>query len=46
VIGVIYEARPEVTTDAFGLCLKTGNAVVLRGTKESSFTNAALVKLL
>ena len=35
VIAMIYEARPEVTTDAFGLCLKTGNAVILRGTKDT-----------
>ena len=33
VIGIIYESRPNVTADAFGLCFKTGNAVILRGRK-------------
>lgn len=36
VIGVIYEARPNVTVDVASLCLKTGNAVILRGGKETS----------
>ncbi len=44
VIGVIYEARPNVTADAIGLCLKSGNAVVLRGSKDAYFSNAAIVK--
>ncbi len=43
VVGMIYEARPNVTVDAAALCLKTGNAVVLRGGKEAISTNRALV---
>jgi len=43
VIGVIYEARPNVTVDVAALCLKTGNAVILRGGKETMRSNAALV---
>lgn len=43
VVGMIYEARPNVTVDAAALCLKTGNAVVLRGGKEAIETNRALV---
>ncbi len=43
VVGMIYEARPNVTVDAAALCLKTGNAVVLRGGKEAIATNRALV---
>ena len=46
VIGIIYEARPNVTADAFGLCLKTGNAVILRGGKEAIHSNKAIVKVL
>jgi glutamate-5-semialdehyde dehydrogenase len=46
VIGIIYEARPNVTIDAAGLCLKSGNAVVLRGGKEAIETNRAVVKVL
>ncbi len=46
VIGIIYESRPNVTIDAAVLCLKTGNAVVLRGGKEAMHTNAALVTAL
>ncbi|HGJ5882323.1 glutamate-5-semialdehyde dehydrogenase [Arsenophonus sp.] len=46
VIGVIYEARPNVTTDVASLCLKTGNAVILRGGKETSQTNQAIVKVI
>ena len=45
VIGMIYEARPNVTVDAAGLCLKTGNAVVLRG-GSAAHTNKAIVKAL
>ncbi len=46
VIGIIYESRPNVTVDAAGLALKTGNAVILRGGKEAIRTNIALVKAL
>lgn len=46
VIGIIYESRPNVTSDAAGLCLKTGNAVILRGGKEAINSNLALVKIL
>lgn len=46
VIGVIYEARPNVTLDVAALCLKTGNAAILRGGKETWRTNAATVKVI
>ena len=46
VIGIIYEARPNVTCDAAGLCLKTGNAVILRGGSEAINSNKAVVKAL
>lgn len=46
VIGIIYEARPNVTADAIGLCLKSGNAVVLRGSKDAYLSNAAIVKAI
>ncbi len=46
VIGIIYEARPNVTVDAAALCLKTGNAVILRGGKEAINSNLALVSLM
>lgn len=46
VIGVIYEARPNVTIDVASLCLKTGNAVILRGGKETHHTNQATVKVI
>jgi len=46
VIGIIYEARPNVTVDAFGLCLKTGNATILRGGKEAINANMAIIKVL
>jgi glutamate-5-semialdehyde dehydrogenase len=46
VIGIIYEARPNVTVDSAALCIKTGNAVVLRGGKEAINTNKALVELI
>ncbi|MEI7264313.1 glutamate-5-semialdehyde dehydrogenase [Pectobacterium carotovorum subsp. carotovorum] len=46
VVGVIYEARPNVTIDVASLCLKTGNAVILRGGKETYRTNAATVKVI
>lgn len=46
VVGIIYEARPNVTTDAAGLCFKSGNAVILRGGKETFYSNQILVNLL
>ncbi len=46
VVGIIYEARPNVTADAIGLCLKSGNAVVLRGSKDAYFSNAAIVEAM
>ncbi len=46
VVGVIYEARPNVTVDVASLCLKTGNAVILRGGKETCRTNAATVRVI
>ena len=46
VIGVIYEARPNVTVDVASLCLKTGNAAILRGGKETWRTNASTVKVI
>ena len=46
VIGIIYEARPNVTADAFGLCFKTGNAVILKGGSDALHSNAAIVKVL
>ena len=45
VIGIIFEARPNVTADAFGLCLKAGSAVILRGGKEAFETNGAVVQV-
>ena len=44
VIGIIYEARPNVTIDVTSLCLKTGNCAILRGGKETIHTNKALIK--
>lgn len=44
VVGIIYEARPNVTSDAIGLCIKTGNAVVLRGGSDAVNSNIAIVK--
>ena len=46
VVGIIYEARPNVTSDAAGLCLKTGNAVVLRGGSDAIHSNMAIVSVL
>jgi glutamate-5-semialdehyde dehydrogenase len=46
VVGVIYEARPNVTVDVASLCLKTGNAAILRGGKETYRTNAATVRVI
>lgn len=42
VIGIIYESRPNVTADAFGLCFKTGNAVILKGGKDAIHSNIAI----
>lgn len=46
VIGVIYESRPNVTADAAGLCLKSGNATILKGGSEAFHTNSAIVDIL
>jgi len=46
VIGIIYEARPNVTADAAGLCLKSGNAVILRGGSEAINSNTVIAKIL
>ncbi|TIC84014.1 glutamate-5-semialdehyde dehydrogenase [Nocardioides sp. GY 10127] len=46
VVGMIYEARPNVTVDAAGICLKSGNAVLLRGSSSAASSNAALVAVL
>jgi glutamate-5-semialdehyde dehydrogenase len=46
VIGMIYEARPNVTADAAALCLKSGNAVILRGGSEAHFSNQAIGQIL
>src|SRR3990172_2218098 len=46
VIGIIYESRPNVTIDAAGLCLKSGNAVVLRGGSEAIFSNLLLGRII
>ena len=46
VIGIIYEARPNVTADAAALCLKTGNAVILRGGSEAIHSNLAIAGVL
>ena len=46
VIGIIYEARPNVTADAAGLCIKSGNAVVLRGSREAYASNEVIVRVM
>lgn len=46
VVGIIYEARPNVTADAAGICLKSGNAVLLRGSSSAARSNAAIVMVL
>jgi glutamate-5-semialdehyde dehydrogenase len=46
VIGIIYEARPNVTIDAAGLCLKAGSTVILRGGKEALHTNKELIRVV
>ena len=45
-IAIIYESRPNVTADAAALCIKSGNAVVLRGGKEAIHSNLAIVAVL
>lgn len=46
VIGIIYESRPNVTADAFGLCFKAGNVVILRGGKDAIHSNQAITEVL
>lgn len=46
VVGIIYEARPNVTVDAAGICLKSGNAALLRGSSSAAHSNAILVQVL
>lgn len=46
VVGIIYESRPNVTADAFGLCFKTGNAVILKGGSDAIHSNIAIVEVL
>ena len=46
VIGIIYESRPNVTADAFALCFKTGNAVILRGGSDAIHSNTAIVEVI
>ena len=46
VVGIIYESRPNVTADAFGLCFKTGNAVILRGGSDAIYSNQAIVRVI
>jgi len=46
VIGIIYEARPNVTLDVFSLCLKSGNACVLKGGSDANDSNVAIVKVI
>lgn len=46
VIGIIYESRPNVTADAFGLCFKSGNAVILKGGSDAIHSNIAITKVI
>lgn len=46
VVGIIFESRPNVTVDAFSLCFKTNNAVILRGGKDAIYSNQALVQVI
>ena len=46
VVGIIYESRPNVTFDVFALCLKSGNATVLKGGSDAAFSNIAIVELI
>lgn len=45
-IGIIYESRPNVTADAFGLCFKTSNAVILKGGSDAIHSNKAIVDII
>src|SRR5690606_24470698 len=46
VVGVIYEARPNVTFDVFALCFKTGNACILKGGSDAEFSNLAIIQII
>ncbi|HOF93734.1 MAG TPA: gamma-glutamyl-phosphate reductase, partial [Bacteroidales bacterium] len=46
VIGIIYEARPNVSFDVFSLCIKTGNACILKGGSDAEYSNTAIVQLI
>ena len=46
VVGIIYEARPNVTADVFGLCFKTGNAVILKGGRDAFYSNQAITEII
>jgi glutamate-5-semialdehyde dehydrogenase len=46
VVGIIYESRPNVTFDVFSLCIKSGNACVLKGSRDAHFSNIAIVSLI
>ena len=46
VIGIIYESRPNVTADAFGLCFKSGNAVILKGGSDAIYSNIAITEVI
>lgn len=46
VVGIIYESRPNVTADAFSLCFKTGNAVILRGGSDAIYSNTAITEVI
>ena len=46
VVGIIYEARPNVTADAFGLCFKTGNVVILKGGRDAFYSNLAVTEVI
>ncbi|KAA6304474.1 glutamate-5-semialdehyde dehydrogenase, partial [termite gut metagenome] len=46
VIGIIYEARPNVSFDVFSLCLKSGNACVLKGGSDADYSNRAIIKII
>lgn len=46
VVGIIYESRPNVTSDAFGLCFKTGNVTILRGGSDAACSNKAIVQVI
>ena len=46
VVGIIYESRPNVTADAFGLCFKTGNVCVLKGGSDAIHSNIAIVAII